>query len=537
MTNEKETVNKVDMPQSGKNGEADQLTVEQWLAIRKEAALRIDPDTAEVDWTYAQTLDPYGLDPELPEEFHQVGREYFARAPGSDIWVWFGDLPKATEDALWEKHKRRLAFPAGLPGVEDLHERGKMGVAPRSRSSERRHINTGSTFQLTREQLYELVWTEPIRRLSKRIGISDVAIAKHCRKLGIPIPERGYWNKLQAGHKVTKPELPPRDLGTVNLVKMSGTLDPELRARITGEPGAEGETTESIDVLTARFRARLGKVSVPREFLNAHPRIAKLLEKDEKLRQELATQPNAWNQPRFDSSFERRRLRLLNGLFLGFAKVGGSPWLRGDNARELAMHIGNANVSFELDAVGIKTQTRRNTQRQREAHARLFLAVRHHGQLGGITTRWEDHDGCLLEDQITEAIVGMAVAGAHLHRRWVEEQAASQKKQQQEKERRAREQKAEAEGRERERAAATETAKRDALLTDAVAWRNAETVRAFVAAAGSAMTGGAVTHGFESWARWALAEATRLDPISSGRFTRVSELPQDKCTQVVAPRS
>jgi hypothetical protein len=111
------------------------------------------------------------------------------------------------------------------------------------------------------------------------------------------------------------------------------------------------------------------------------------------------------------------------------------------------------------------------------------------------------------------------------------------KKQQQEKERRAREQKAEAEGRERERAAATETAKRDALLTDAVAWRNAETVRAFVAAAGSAMTGGAVTHGFESWARWALAEANRLDPISSGRFTRVSELPQDKCTQVVAPRS
>ncbi len=47
MTNEKETVNKVDMPQSGKNGEADQLTVEQWLAIRKEAALRIDPDTAD----------------------------------------------------------------------------------------------------------------------------------------------------------------------------------------------------------------------------------------------------------------------------------------------------------------------------------------------------------------------------------------------------------------------------------------------------------------------------------------------------------
>ena len=32
--------------------------LEEWLAIRKEAGLKINPETAEVDWTYAQTLDP-----------------------------------------------------------------------------------------------------------------------------------------------------------------------------------------------------------------------------------------------------------------------------------------------------------------------------------------------------------------------------------------------------------------------------------------------------------------------------------------------
>src|SRR5713226_5007729 len=52
--------------------------------------------------------------PELPEEYQQVGRQYFARSPGSDIWVWFGDLPDATHTALWEKHKSKLAFSAGL---------------------------------------------------------------------------------------------------------------------------------------------------------------------------------------------------------------------------------------------------------------------------------------------------------------------------------------------------------------------------------------------------------------------------------------
>jgi hypothetical protein len=94
--------------------------VKRWLETRTEAGLQIDPKTAEVFWRYAQTLDPYGVDPDLPEEYRQVGREYFARSPGSDVWVWFGDLPEATRNALWDKHSSKLAFPAGLPTPEEL---------------------------------------------------------------------------------------------------------------------------------------------------------------------------------------------------------------------------------------------------------------------------------------------------------------------------------------------------------------------------------------------------------------------------------
>jgi hypothetical protein len=92
------------------------IDVEQFRAIRREAGLKIDPETAEVDWIYAQTLDPYGLE-DLPEELQQVGREYFARAPGTDIWVHFHDLPKETADILWKKHRKKLAFPAGLEDI------------------------------------------------------------------------------------------------------------------------------------------------------------------------------------------------------------------------------------------------------------------------------------------------------------------------------------------------------------------------------------------------------------------------------------
>ena len=91
-----------------------EMAVDQWLAIRKEEALKIDPSTAEVDWSYALILDPYGVYPATSRGIPCVGRAYFARRPGSDVWVEFGDLPEETRDALWERHKSKLAFPAGL---------------------------------------------------------------------------------------------------------------------------------------------------------------------------------------------------------------------------------------------------------------------------------------------------------------------------------------------------------------------------------------------------------------------------------------
>jgi hypothetical protein len=78
-----------------------------WLAARKEAGLHIDPETAEVTGNYGQILDPYGVEPYLPAECQQGGWDYFARAPGSNVWVWFGDLPDATRAILDAKDPSR----------------------------------------------------------------------------------------------------------------------------------------------------------------------------------------------------------------------------------------------------------------------------------------------------------------------------------------------------------------------------------------------------------------------------------------------
>ena len=98
---------------------SEKAEIEQWLAIRKEAGLKIDPETAEVDWRYGDTCDPYYVcdEWELPEEFLCIGRAYFARSPESDIWVHFDDLPDEVQKKLWAKHRSRIAFPAGLEGL------------------------------------------------------------------------------------------------------------------------------------------------------------------------------------------------------------------------------------------------------------------------------------------------------------------------------------------------------------------------------------------------------------------------------------
>jgi len=106
------------------------VEIKQFRAVRKEAGRHIDPATAEVMWRYAQTLDPYGIK-ELPEECQQIGREYFARSPGGDMWVSFDDLPKDVRDKLRDMHRHELAFPAGLAdmfdaAIAELRRRGEL---------------------------------------------------------------------------------------------------------------------------------------------------------------------------------------------------------------------------------------------------------------------------------------------------------------------------------------------------------------------------------------------------------------------------
>jgi len=63
----------------------------------------------------------------------------------------------------------------------------------RTRTDRRRYGNRSVAYLFARQQLYEFVWADPIiTQAKKSLRVSDVELAKACRRGGIPLPPRGY---------------------------------------------------------------------------------------------------------------------------------------------------------------------------------------------------------------------------------------------------------------------------------------------------------------------------------------------------------
>jgi hypothetical protein len=62
---------------------------------------------------------------------------------------------------------------------------------------------------LTREQLYEKVWSTPLRTVAKEYGLSDVGLKKICTRHDIPTPGLGYGAKVALSRPVSRTPLAP----------------------------------------------------------------------------------------------------------------------------------------------------------------------------------------------------------------------------------------------------------------------------------------------------------------------------------------
>lgn len=390
----------------------------------------------------------------------------------------------------------------------------------------------------TRQELYDEVWSEPKKTLAGRSSLSDVGLAKACKRANIPRPPRGHWAELKAGKKVSREALSARGPGMSDEVVVGGAYSHYYRQcseeEILSADPQPPVFEDDMEDVAARVKAMIGHISVPRFPERAHRHIRRLLDADEERRQKQLNSRYSSSSyaPFFDDSFEKRRFRVLNAIITTLERNGMKPSVRGRHGRDLSVNINDTNVGFTLDSTTQKNDPYRDASIEtRGPSTRLRLQVISWRSSSESQPSWEDTDRTKLEKHLDEIVVALIVSGERQYREgrqrryeWLVERKAELILEIQER-------KEEAERHERERRIQLEQGRIDRLLGDAASLRQADEIRAYVEGVRDrcAEAGGPIViDELGGWARWALAQADRIDPVRSGRFMESMEDPESR---------
>jgi hypothetical protein len=272
---------------------------------------------------------------------------------------------------------------------------------------------------LTREQLYEMVWSQPVWSLAKKWGVSDVGLAKVCKRHNIPRPSLGYWAKRQAGIKVQQKPLPKGD--------------DERIIEISGHPRDNENTNQKKPYfkVTKSLRRQLSSIVVSKTLTEPHalvkqtadilgPRPPNRIGIIEPLRK------HSLNVEVSPISLQRA-LRIMDALLKALEDMGGTVSLKGNST---LVSINGASV-----AIGIKEELARKRRDPKDhnldghyefGHSRyaeegvpsgsLYLTIENAGfdyLNGNCRQHWMDTKSKRLEERLGNFIIGILRAAAH----------------------------------------------------------------------------------------------------------------------------
>lgn len=235
---------------------------------------------------------------------------------------------------------------------------------------------------------------------------------------------------------------------------------------------------------------------------------------------------SSYYAPKYDAGIERRRLLIINAIFMASSRLGCRPSMStskyGQDAgseRDISITIGETHTYFTIEP----DKSRKKDQRER---LRRALGTARDRTSAG--TSWEDNDKERLENQLTEILVGMLVGAETCyrnrlirHREWIIERKAAA-----EAGLKRRREEAEREARELQEKLARERMGR--LLTQAKALDRANQILTYVEAASLRITELPVEKAdFDRWAEWAMREADRIDPVRNGTIEEAVNEPSD----------
>lgn len=377
---------------------------------------------------------------------------------------------------------------------------------------------------MTRQELYEQVWSQPMRTLAKSMGISDVALAKRCRIANIPVPPRGWWARKGAGKavKVTLLPAPPFVLANYFPALEAVVETPESRdEKALADPPAFRDIAAVREEIGAAVKA----IKLPATLTAPHPAVARLLRQDAERKP--ITGPRSYfpepNSQKFTTPIQQRRLRILSSFLNEFERLGCKISGATHAGERFNINVGGhwIYVLFGIEGGPAPTCFHRDRKSPKASdRERLRFDLVEHDHRSPPLQIWRE-DETPLERQATEIVRGLLVR--------VEEDARRFRLQRHQWAREDHERKVVEARRAAEQAAiaraarekATAVARIEALIGGAEALERAARIRRYVAAVQTACTeSGSVAAPVDlaRWADWALAEADRIDPVSSGAF-------------------
>jgi hypothetical protein len=297
--------------------------------------------------------------------------------------------------------------------------------------------------RLTRADLYEKVWATPMRILAKEFGMSDVGLAKVCRKHNVPVPPVGYWRRKETGYQVTRPPLPVAKDAAEHLdIYVRERLRPEFEELIRQVPPQVIVTPEIFHPLALRSQTRLerGKTNQRGLLTSKNGALAHIFVSGEQV---------------------PRALKILNALLLALEERGQSASWPKEEGALLAVSIDGEAVRFSLSEVTdslahVLTPAEAKHPWSAPKHdykltGRLQLQISNlPAFMGPIRRTWADGKQQRIEDCIGDFIIGLSVAAAAIKKykqemeereqRWAEE-----RKQEEDERRKAEEHKRKAE--------------------------------------------------------------------------------------------
>jgi hypothetical protein len=283
----------------------------------------------------------------------------------------------------------------------------------------------------TREELYDLVWTQPRTALAKKLGVSDVWIGKQCRAAHIPMPPPGHWAMAQSGQTRRRPPLPIRLPGYPSEVAIGESPSAARwgRPEDPNEPITAPVFNEDIDAQVAAALALVGKVTAKRDLSQPHSSLSRILAREAQRRAKFADRGWSLDAQLFDDAMHQRQLRILNSLSwaLDRASAGGEvlddpQWIQGlGTTHRLCLRLDFGGTSLVLRFL------------EPSSHARVIgekppatTTLRVGNGRGDLPTeQWFDRQGSRLEQQlptIAEALLRKAEValrhGAQRHYEW-----------------------------------------------------------------------------------------------------------------------